>query len=83
MVEDEYVRTFIEGLLIVTDSDPNFTKRALEERTPAEWWRGGSGMHLPGFGHAPALNLNRCSAPRGLIEMISAWAAATWPAFVE
>jgi hypothetical protein len=81
-IHDEYVRTFIEGLLIVTDSDPDLARSALEERAPTELWGDWSGMHLPGLGHAPALNLNRSSAPPALTDTISVWAVGTWPALV-
>jgi hypothetical protein len=50
---DEYVRAFIEGMPIVTDSSPTVINRVMHDLEPAEWWRGGGSLHIPGFSHAP------------------------------
>jgi hypothetical protein len=80
-VYDEYVRSFIEGMLIVTDSSPTFIARVMHDVEPDEWWRGGGGLHIPGFGHAPSLNLNRSGAPPVLVDAMNRWALGVWPAF--
>jgi hypothetical protein len=81
-VYDECVRSFIEGMLIVTDSSPTVIARVIHDLEPDEWWRGGGGLHIPGFGHAPSLNLNRSGAPPALVDAINRWALGVWPAFL-
>ncbi len=80
-IHDEYVRSFVQGLLIAAGSKPEYITNVIASITPQEWWRGGSGMHIPGFDNAPALNRNRSAAPPLLIDRINQWAVEQWPAF--
>lgn len=83
-VHDGFSAEFVAGLMIAAGRSDQEIQTAMTQLLQSDqWWTTERGIHIQGFGRAPALNRNRIAvAQYEIYDVVNAWIAESFPRFV-